>query len=85
MHYVAAARFLVSRLLDKVVARKRAEAGIQLDQEWHESRQNRRHEAVRHLALRPGYDDNAIEKRVGGGTEVAEREKPIYGDDDDPA
>jgi hypothetical protein len=35
--------------------------------------------------LCPGYDDDAIEKRVGGGTEVAEGEKSVYGDDDYPA
>lgn len=33
----------------------------------------------------PGYDDNAIEEGVGGGTEVAEGEESVYGDDDDPA
>ena len=62
----------MGRLLDEVVARKGAETGVHLDQEWHESRQNCCHEAVRHLALCPGYDENAIEEWVGGGTEVAE-------------
>ena len=75
----------MGRLLYEVVTRKCAETGVHLDQERHQSWQNCCDEAVCHLALCPGYDDDAVEERVGGGTEVAEGEKSIYGDDDDPA
>jgi len=84
MHHIAAARLLVRRLLDEVVTRKGAQAGIQLDQERHQSWQDCCDDAVCHLALCPGYDDYAVKERVGGGTEVAEREKSVYSDNDDP-
>ena len=75
----------MGRLLYEVVTRKCAETGVHLDQERHQSWQNCCDEAVCHLALCPGYDDDAVEKRVGRGTEVMEGEKSVYGDYDDPA
>jgi hypothetical protein len=74
----------VGRLLDEVVARKGTKTRVHLDQERHESRQDCCHETVRHFALRPGYDNDAVEERIGRGTEFAEREKSVDSDADDP-
>lgn len=52
------------RLLDEVVARKSAQARVHLDQEGHEGRYNCCHDAVCHLALRPGYQHDAVEERI---------------------
>lgn len=64
LHHKAAPRLLMRRLLDEVVARKSAQAGVHLDQEWHEGGYDCCDEAVCHLTLRPGYECDAVQERV---------------------
>jgi hypothetical protein len=64
LHREAAARLLKCRLLDEIVVGKSAEPSVHLDQEWHEGRYDCCYQAVCHLALRPGYEYDAVEERV---------------------